>query len=121
MYKTVKALIESAVMPSTDFVVENANNFSKLRPATEKELLSANFNAKKVPVTAYDGRYVIEFSDGVDKVMKNMNLELSEAVEEIARVNRISVDKCVLLVDESVIDKVDLSDVIYQKFTVARH
>lgn len=120
MYDTVKMLIESSVLPKQDFIMKNHANFSGLREATENEVLASKFTINKVPVTIYDGKYIMEFSDGIDKVMKEYNYDLATAVEEVARVNEIPVRKCVLVVDESAISRVDLSDMNCQLFETVR-
>ena len=67
MFDTVKMLIESSALPEVDFITENTNNFNMIREATENEILCTKFNPKKIPVIQYDGKYVIEFTDGADK------------------------------------------------------
>lgn len=120
MYNTVKMLIESTVIPQQDFILKNRENFSLLREATDVEKTATNFTINKVPVTRYNNKYVIEFTDGVERVMEQYNYDLSTAVKEIARINEIDVKDCVLIVDESAISRVDLSDLNCQEFDVAR-
>lgn len=120
MYNTVKMLIESSVLPKQDFIMENHVNFSMLREATENEKLAAKFTINKVPVSVYDGKYVIEFTDGVERVMENYNYDLHTAITEIARINKIPVNKCILVMDESTITKIDLSGLNKEEFEVVR-
>lgn len=120
MYNTVKALIESSVLPKQDFIIENTTNFLSLPKASDNVVLATKFTANKVPVVRYADHYVIEFTDGIERVMENYNLDLVGAVKEVARVNNILVSECVLVVDESAISKVDLSDLDKQNFKVAR-
>lgn len=120
MYDTVKMLIESSVLPKQDFVMKNHANFSELREATENEILATRYTLNKVPVTMYDGKYVMEFSNGIEQVMEEYNYDLATAVEEVARTNKIPVRECVLVVDESAITRVDLSDMNFQLFETVR-
>lgn len=120
MYDTVKMLIESSTLPEVDFITENTTNFAMIREATENEVLCTKFNPKKIPVIQYDGKYVIEFADGVDKLMKEQNIGLDEAMEVVAAANDIQVSECTLIVDESAIDKIDLSGLNFKMYDVAR-
>lgn len=120
MFDTVKMLIESSALPEVDFITENTNNFNMIREATENEILCTKFNPKKIPVIQYDGKYVIEFADGVDKLMKEQNIGLDEAMNTIAAVNGIQVTECVLIVDESAINMIDLSGLSFKMYDVAR-
>lgn len=121
MYDTVKMLIESAVMPEVDFITENTQNFKSIREATENEKLANRFTPNKVLVQYYDGKYVVEFSNNLERLMKEYNYSVTEAMEEVARVNQgVIIEECVLIVDESTIEKIDLSDMNFQRFEVAR-
>lgn len=120
MYDTVKMLIESSTLPVVDFITENTNNFNLIREATENEKLCTKFNPKKIPVVRYDDKYVIEFTDGVDKLMADQNIGLDEAMETIANVNGIQVTECVLIVDESAINVINLSGLNFKMYDVAR-
>lgn len=120
MYDTVKMLIESSTLPEVDFITENTTNFAMIREATENEVLCTKFNPKKIPVVSYDGKYVIEFTDGVDRLMKEQNIGLDEAMEAVAAANDIQVSECTLIVDESAIDKIDLSGLNFKMYDVAR-
>lgn len=120
MYDTVKMLIESTTLPEVDFITENTNNFNAIREATENEILCTKFNPKKIPVVQYDGKYVIEFSNGVDKLMREQNIELDKAMNIVAAVNNIQLSECVLIVDESAINKIDLSGLSFKMYDVAR-
>ena len=120
MYDTVKMLIESSALPEVDFITENANNFTMIREATENEVLCTKLNPKKIPVVSYNGKYVIEFTDGVDRLMREQNIGLDEAMEAIAAVNGIQVTECTLIVDESAIAKIDLSGLSFKMYDVAR-
>lgn len=120
MYDTVKMLIESTTLPEVDFITENTRNFLSIREATDTEKLATKFTPNKVIVQAYDGKYLIEFSDNLEKLMKEYNYSINEAMEEVVRVNPIIMEECVVLVDESSIDKIDLSDINFQRFEVAR-
>lgn len=120
MYDTVKMLIESSVMPEVDFIAENAQNFNVIREATAEERINVNFHAGKIPVTHYGDKYVVEFSHNVERLMEDKNISLEAAMDEVARVNGILVEECILIFDESAIEKIDLSGLNYKKFEVAK-
>lgn len=120
MYDTVKMLIESTTLPEVDFVTENTQNFNAIKEASDNQKLAAKFSVRKVGVQSYNGEYVIEFNHNVDRLMKEDNCSLTEAMEKVATYHDIALEDCVLVVDESVIDRIDLSDMNFQRFSVVR-
>lgn len=120
MKDAVKLLIESSTLPEVDFITENTNNFRMLREASENEKLATRLNPKKIPVVRYDNKYIVEFTDGIERLMRDQDITIDEAMEQIANVNDINIAECVLIVDESAIEKIDLSGLAYKLYEVAR-
>lgn len=130
MRDTVKALVESSARPEFDFITENTNTFNNiLSEITEAEKSATRFTAQKVIVTkiaeaAEDGtnEYVVEYSHNLERLMKENDIGITEAMDIIADINNIPVEECTVVFDEASIESMDFTKLneIEKKYKVVR-
>lgn len=115
MKNTAIALLESTMIPSVDLMTKNAMEFNRLEKLSEAANQRLGFIAEKVVVVENPdnhGNYMIEFSGNLERLMQDQVLDLTEAVTAVAEANNISVLDCIVVFDESVMNKVDLSSML---------
>ena len=112
MKDTVKALLESSARPEHDFITENTINYNKtLEVATEAEIGATKYTAQKVIVTrTTDDKYVIEYSNNLERFMLDSDIGITEAMFIVADINNIPIDECTVVFDEQSIASIDFKD-----------
>lgn len=113
MKDTVKALVESACMPNLDFSTKNRTAFNILDVVSEAQRLNTTYIPQKVIVVKDpEGGYLVEYSNNLERLMKDQDLGVVEAMQLVADVNDLSIDECTLIMDESCVDKIDITKLI---------
>lgn len=123
MKDTVKALVESAVTPDVDFITENTVALEMLDVVSEAAANSTTYFPQRVQVMKVPGEgYVVEYANNLERLMRDQNMGINEAMAVVAVVNEIEVEECTVLFDESCISKIDFKDLIKSdpKFNFAR-
>lgn len=123
MKDTVKVLAEQSAMPNMDFFTENTCNFDKLEKINESTAQALKFTAQKVAVTkSADSKYVVEFSNNLERYMAENNIGINEAMRVITHINDIPVEECVVVFDESCVNKIDFEqlDKVEKEYKIAR-
>lgn len=111
---------ESAYGFSPTIVTENTramDGFEKMS-LEEKALISYD-RPEKVMVGSDKIDYFIEYSNNLERYIKDSGLEFHEAVEEICKANDCLIESVVIVVDESCVDKLDLI-ALGEKYKVKR-
>lgn len=120
MKDTVQTLMESAVTPTADIITKNRLAYRKLNSLTESTEVLA-FTADKVIVNKGKSGYLVEFSGNIERLMRDQEMELNEAMELVAAKNGIDVEECTLVLDEACISVLDIQKVmeLAPKFAIA--
>lgn len=113
MKDTVKALIESACMPDLDFTTKNRTAFNILDTVTEAQRINTTYIPQKVIVVKDpEGGYLVEYANNLERLMIDQDLGVAEAMQLVCDVNDLSIDECTLIMDESCIDRIDITKLI---------
>ena len=113
MKDTVKALVESACMPSLDFATKNRSAFNILDPVTEAQNVNMTYVPQKVIVVKDpEGGYMVEYANNLERLMVDQDLGVAEAMQMVCDINDISIDECTLVMDESCVDRIDITKLI---------
>lgn len=113
MKDTIKALVESACMPNLDFASKNRAAFNILDTVTEAQRMNTTYIPQKVIVVKDpEGGYLVEFANNLERLMVDQDLGVEEAMQLVCDVNDLSIDECTLVMDESCIDRIDISRII---------
>ena len=113
MKDTIKALVESACMPNLDFASKNRAAFNILDTVTETQRMNTTYIPQKVIVVKDpEGGYLVEFANNLERLMVDQDLGVEEAMQLVCDVNDLSIDECTLVMDESCIDRIDISRII---------
>lgn len=113
MKDTVKALIESACMPDLDFATKNRTAFNILDTVTEAQRVNTTYIPQKVIVVKDpEGGYLVEYANNLERLMIDQDLGVAEAMQLVCDVNDLSIDECTLIMDESCIDRIDITKLI---------
>lgn len=111
MKDTVNCLLESSIITS-NFEVQNVLDLHTL-PAIEEASNIFTHSAQKVIVDMdRNNRYLIEFSNNLEKYMRDANISIDEAMVEVADCNNIDIDECTVVFDESCINKIDFDELV---------
>lgn len=113
MKDTVKALIESACMTDLDFATKNRTAFNILDTVTEAQRVNTTYIPQKVIVVKDpEGGYLVEYANNLERLMTDQDLGVAEAMQLVCDVNDLSIDECTLIMDESCIDRIDITKLI---------
>lgn len=114
MKDTVKAIIESSVLPEVDFLSKNTAALNILDTVNEADRRQLTFIPQKVTVMkrALKEGYLVEYSNNLERLMLDENVGIVEAMQMVCDVNNIAVDECAVVFDESCVNKIDIEAVI---------
>ena len=114
MKDTVKAIIESSVLPEVDFLSKNTAALNILDTVNETDRRQLTFIPQKVTVMkrALKEGYLVEYSNNLERLMLDENVGIVEAMQMVCDVNNIAVDECAVVFDESCVNKIDIEAVI---------
>lgn len=114
MKDTVKAIIESSVLPEVDFLSKNTAALNSLDTINEADRRQLAFIPQKVTVMKRPLKegYLVEYSNNLERLMLDENVGIVEAMQMVCDVNNIAVDECAVVFDESCVNKIDIEAVI---------
>lgn len=113
MKDTVKVLVESSCVPNLDFASKNIAAFNILDSVTEAQRLNTTYIPQKVIVIKDpEGGYMVEYANNLERLMMDQDIGVAEAMQLVSDVNDLSIDECTLIMDESCIDRIDISKLI---------
>lgn len=115
MKDTVKAIIESSVLPEVDFLSKNTAALNILDTINEADRRQLAFIPQKVTVMKRplkENAYLVEYSNNLERLMLDENIGIVEAMQLVCDVNNIAMDECAVVFDESCINKIDIEAVI---------
>ena len=114
MKDTVKAIIESSVLPEVDFLSKNTAALNILDTVNEADRRQLAFIPQKVTVMKRPLKegYLVEYSNNLERLMLDENVGIVEAMQMVCDVNNIAVDECAVVFDESCVSKIDIEAVI---------
>lgn len=114
MKDTVKAIIESSVLPEVDFLSKNTAALNILDTINEADRRQLAFIPQKVTVMKkpLEEGYLVEYSNNLERLMLDENIGIVEAMQMVCDVNNIAVDECAVVFDESCVNKIDIEAVI---------
>lgn len=115
MKDTVISLMESAVNPEIDFLTKNVAAFNILESVTESQKVNTTYTPKKVIVLKDPedtSKYMVEFTGNLEYLMRDQEVGIIEAMDLVAAVNDISIDEFTLVLDESCVNKIDITKLI---------
>ena len=114
MKDTVKAIIESSVLPEVDFLSKNTAALNILDTVDEADRRQLAFIPQKVTVMKRPLKegYLVEYSNNLERLMLDENVGIVEAMQMVCDVNNIAVDECAVVFDESCVNKIDIEAVI---------
>lgn len=106
---TLVALNESEVGFAPSIILHNNAELRDIEHLTESESNLLRFDANKVTVNCTpDGNYLVEYSDNLERYIKDYHLTLEDAIEELARKYDLLEESIVIVIDESCVDKLDI-------------
>ncbi len=111
MKDTMRSLLESATTTTADFKTKNIIAFNSLDTVCET-VQSIKYDPRKVIISKVDNSYFIEFTANVERLMKDNEYSISEAMDLISAYNDIPLSECTLVLDESAIDTLDITKLI---------
>lgn len=115
MKDTVISLMESAVNPEIDFLTKNVAAFNILESVTESQKVNTTYTPQKVIVLKDPedtSKYMVEFTGNLEYLMRDQEVGVIEAMDLVAAVNDISIDEFTLVLDESCVNKIDITKLI---------
>lgn len=115
MKDTVISLMESAVNPEIDFLTKNVAAFNVLESVTESQKVNTTYTPQKVIVLKDPedtSKYMVEFTGNLEYLMRDQEVGIIEAMDLVAAVNDISIDEFTLVLDESCVNKIDITKLI---------
>lgn len=101
-------IAESALGFSPVIVSENYKVFEDIEPLTESDRNLLGFNVEKVKVDNNGIDAFVEYTNNLERYIRDSGKTLEEAVEDICRENDLLSDQIVIVVDESCTDKLDM-------------
>lgn len=109
MKDKIIGVCESALGFSPSVLTENHKAYNEVDPLFDDQKRMFKYTAEKVTVDTQDGiDFFIEYSNNLERLMKDQDLSVNEAVEQVCEANDILVGSVTIIVDESCIDKVDI-------------
>lgn len=109
MRDKIIGVCESALGFSPMVMTENHKAYNEIDPLLDDQKNMFKYTAEKVTVDTKDNiDYFIEYSNNLERLMRDRNLTVDEAVEMVCEANDILVGSVTIVVDESCIDKVDI-------------
>lgn len=109
MKNTVAMLAESELSLNIEKYQNNKSIFESFDSITESQRQLTGFVPEKVIVLVDESsNYLVEFTNNIERLMKDQSLNLIEAMTEVCDVNNIPLSKTTLVLDESCLDKIDL-------------
>lgn len=114
MVNTAIALLESTMVANIDLLTENTMRLNQLEQLQEQECNILKFTPEKVIVCAngITESYIIEFSNNLERLMNDDNIDIQEALDLVAEANDISARDCTIIVDESALGKLNFKEII---------
>ena len=120
MKSTVACLLESEMGFNYNTELENTKVFNSLDSLTEQQNDYLGYTAKKVILAGQkDGTVLVEYSNNLERFMKDQALDINEAVEQLENVHELCPGSIAIVVDESCINKIDLA-ALTENYTVLR-
>lgn len=101
-------LCESAFGFSPSVALENSKVLKNIEQLHESEKALMGYTVDKVKIDSDNIDYFVEYSNNLERYMKDSGLEFHEAVDEICKRYDILSESIVIVVDESCINKLDL-------------
>lgn len=109
MYETVSCLLENSVNLGLNAISENTKVYKKVEPISENVKQLLGFTLDKVTVVKEsEDSYYVEYSDNLERYMKDQAITLNEAVTNICERYAIFESDLSIIVDESCVDKIDM-------------
>ena len=109
MVNTAKVMLESETGIAASYVNVNRSIFESFSPLTEAELQLTGYTPEKVCVLDRgDGRYFIEFSGNLERLMQDQKIDIDEAVELVCSENNIEPCDIGIIFDEAAIEKINM-------------
>lgn len=99
---------ESAFGFSPSITLENSKTFKNIDQLTKTERALTGYTVDKVKIDSDNVDYFVEYSNNLERYMKDSGLDFHEAVQEICKKYDILSESIVIVVDESCINKLDL-------------
>ncbi len=114
MKDTVKAIIESSVLPEVDFLSKNTASLHILDSATAADRRQLQFIPTKVTVMKrpMTEGYLVEYANNLERLMLDQEVGIVEAMQMVCDTNDIPMDECAVVFDESCVNKIDIGAVI---------
>ena len=112
MQDTAKLLFES--VGDTEFKLnsygENASDYFDLKQINETCHQLIGTTPEKVVVNSTKGgNYLVEFSGNLEKMIRDQRVSLDESIDMVAECNGIDRSRIYIVLDESCIEKINIS------------
>lgn len=118
MKKTLQSLIESSITPTMNLYTKNLMLYESIPTITESAESILGYTPAKVVVLRdpdnFD-KYLIEFTGNLERLVKDQNIELIDAVAEVAHVNKIDVEDCTIIIDHEACKVLNLDAICRQR------
>ena len=101
--------------PEIDFLTKNVAAFNILESVTESQKVNTTYTPQKVIVLKDPedtSKYMVEFTGNLEYLMRDQEVGIIEAMDLVAAVNDISIDEFTLVLDESCVNKIDITKLI---------
>ena len=90
-------------------VSENVQAFKELEEASDVQKKFLGMSVDKVAINGTEGDYLIEYSNNIERYIKDQQLfTVEEAMENICDYYDIKKEECTIVVGEEDIDKIDI-------------
>lgn len=119
MMDKIVGICESVFGFAPGITAENAKVMREIEPLSESVRNLMGYTADKVKIDSNGVDFFIEYSNNLERYMQESGVQLHEAIEEICRVNDLLSESIVIVVDESCIDKIDMT-ALKENYNVAR-
>lgn len=110
---------ESAFGFAPSITLENSKALREIEPLSSEERALTGYTVDKVKIDSDSTDYFVEYSNNLERFMKDSGLEFHEAIEEICKNYDILDESVIIVVDESCINKLDLI-ALKDKYNVKR-
>lgn len=119
MQSTVSCLLEAEQSLNITAVTENMKVYDEVQSLDESSKQLLGFTLEKVSIhnDEANGRYLIEYSNNLERYMQDQALSLESAIDNICKRYTLFESDIAIVVDESCVDKIDMPALV-KNFTV---
>ena len=112
MKDTVKVMLESDFGFGTEVYSKNREILEGMDLVSENVRQLTGFTPEKVIVLSDNEKIYIEFAGNLERLMKDQEVDLHEALDMVMMCNNIAACDANIIVDESAVDRIDMEALV---------